>query len=122
MTILDQGPSADQTIAELMERKLHINDVSKERRLMINEGYEISQFIGLTSMQKERLREELTEVSINQIIMQLMSQVTTFEQQPDLRRDFNRFDFIREQLIKKAQSMPDQTDKILSSRPFTVSG
>jgi len=69
---------------------------------MINEGYEISQFIGLTSMQKERLREELTEVSINQIIMQLMSQVTTFEQQPDLRRDFNRFDFIREQLIKKA--------------------
>ena len=43
-----------------------------------------------------------------------MSQVTSFEQQPEMRRDFDRAEFIRESLLKRAESIPDKTDEVIS--------
>lgn len=110
MTVLDQrvvNQEDEEQIEVLMERKLQIREEwqKRERRLVfkiIDKEYEMSEMCGLKMMTQERLREGLTEVSNNQVMLQLMSQITSFEQQPELRKDFDRFDFIREQLSKKA--------------------
>ena len=63
MTILDQQEPALET---LLERKLTLNDSHREKKLLINGGFDLSQIKGLSEMNKERIREELTERAIQQ--------------------------------------------------------
>lgn len=63
-------------------------------------------------MTTELIREDLTEVLIqSQVMQQLMTQRTTDEQMSELRKDFDRFEYIQHYLSSKARNTIDLEDK-----------
>ena len=63
-------------------------------------------------MTTELIREDLTEVLVqSQVMQQLMTQRTTDEQNSELRKDFDRLEYIQTFLASKAGNTIDLEDK-----------
>ena len=112
LTVLHQDEDF-HSLTDSFERKLQLENFKhKPLTFKVNSATYSLENLNVKPMTTELLREDLTEVLIqSQVMQQLMTQRTTDEQMSELRRDFDRFEYIQHYLSAKARNAIDVEDK-----------
>lgn len=112
LTVLHQDEDF-HSLSDSFERKLQIENLKpKEVTFKVNSTTVSLDNLNIKPMTTELLREDLTEVLVqSQVMQQLMTQRTSDEQMGELRKDFDRFEYIQQYLSAKARNVNDAEDK-----------